>query len=101
MEYIRIFFPARNVEERNRCSSFSVQRAGLLCDSCSETEHGRRLDASTIYTMQYIITTEAAKLFHFAVSEKVLFELIRTVKEFREKYAPHTFKSEQFLEGLF
>ena len=80
---------------------FSVQRAGLLCDSCSETEHGRQLDASTIYTMQYIITTESAKLFHFAVSEKVLFELIRTVKEFREKYAPHTFKSEQFLEGLF
>jgi len=51
--------------------------------------------------MQYIITTESAKLFHFAVSEKVLFELIRTVREFREKYAPHTFKSEQFLEGIF
>lgn len=67
---------------------FSVQRAGLLCDSCSETEHGRRLDASTIYTMQYIITTESAKLFHFAVSEKVLFELIRTVKEFRENMHP-------------
>jgi DNA repair protein RecO (recombination protein O) len=94
-------FSCQKCGKKEPMQFFSVQRAGLLCDSCSETEHGRRLDASTIYTMQYIITTEAAKLFHFAVSEKVLFELIRTVREFREKYAPHTFKSEQFLEGIF
>lgn len=76
---------------------FSLQRAGMVCGGCQEGERCRRLEGSTIYTMQYIIATETAKLFTFAVTEDVLKELAEVMRAYLNKYVAHEFKSEQFL----
>ncbi|MGN0505122.1 MAG: DNA repair protein RecO [Lachnospiraceae bacterium] len=55
---------------------------------------------STIYTMQYIVSTPLGKLFTFTVSEEVLNELGDVMKRFLEKQVGHTMKSEQMLETL-
>lgn len=79
---------------------FSLRRAGLICGDCLEGEVCRRLDPSTVYTMQYIIATEIRKLFTFAVKEEVLRELEEVLGAYLNQYVAHNFKSEQFLEGL-
>lgn len=91
-------FSCQRCGGKERLSVFSVKRAGMLCESCVSEESGRRVDASTLYTMQYIITTEVTKLFSFTVSDQVLEELMEVLRAYRNQYVAHTFKSERFLE---
>lgn len=49
---------------------FSVQRAGLLCDSCSETEHGRQLDASTIIRCSILLPRNQQSFFILQYQKK-------------------------------
>lgn len=79
---------------------FSLRRAGMVCSGCLEGELCRRLDSSTVYTMQYIIATEIPKLFTFAVTEKVLAELTEVLEAYFGQYVAHSFKSERFLREL-
>lgn len=77
---------------------FSVKRGGVLCEECkgeaSDTIH---VDESTMYTMQYIISASIEKLYRFTVSDKVLEELQRLIKEYMHVYVGHPFKSLKIL----
>lgn len=56
------------------------------------------MDESTLYTMQYIISSRVEKLFNFAVSEQVLSQLQAILKSYMERYVGHKFKSLEMLE---
>lgn len=91
-------FTCQKCRKKEPMHFFSIKRAGVLCDACAANEPGKRLDESTIYTMQYIITTEIERLFSFTVSDQVLRELSSVIKDYTAQYVSHGFKSEQFLD---
>lgn len=94
-----------------KLTAFSVKKGGALCQECAGAEPmaehihgvtGKKLlfsvEESTMYTMQYIISSRIEKLYSFTVSPKVLAELERIMKEYLAMYVAHTFKSVKILE---
>lgn len=86
---------------------FLAEEGGLYCNECRANHTALPIGqgavsvrTSTIYTMQYIVSTPLNKLFTFTVSEEVLCELGDVMKRFLEKQVGHTMKSEQMLETL-
>ena len=81
---------------------FSVRKGGILCSECRQTVNDAwKMTESAVYTMQYIISAEIAKLYRFAVSEQVLLELQKMLASYMELYVNHTFKSLKILEEMF
>lgn len=77
---------------------FSVKRGGALCEDCKgEAPDTIHVDESTMYTMQYIISAGIEKLYRFTVSDKVLEELQRLMKDYLRAYVGHPFKSLKIL----
>lgn len=74
--------------------------AGTLCSECKNEENVIRLDESTLYTMQYIITSSIEKLYTFQVSEAVLQTLERILKSYLAIYVDRKFKSLKVLEEI-
>lgn len=108
-----------NVFSCQRCGSneslewFSAKKGGAYCKECGKPAAAqlkqqkdggltsgtiRRVEESTLYTMQYIISSTVEKLYTFTVSEQVLKELQAVLKEYLGIYAAHTFKSLKILE---
>jgi DNA repair protein RecO (recombination protein O) len=82
---------------------FSARRGGMFCPSCVKdlpAKDFRKIHESTRYAMQYIISTPVEKLFSFQVSEEVLTELQKIMKEYLHIYVKHIFKSLQIIEEL-
>lgn len=75
---------------------FSLGRNGFLCETCALGE-GRRVETSTVYAMQYIISAPLNRLFAFTVSEEVLEEIQWIMDRFRKKWVDHTFHSLEML----
>ena len=76
---------------------FSPARGGVLCDSCGG--HGEiRLDSSTVYAMQYIVTSSIEKLYTFTVSQQVLTLLESVLKSWQKAFMDRSFKSLEVLE---
>ncbi len=80
---------------------FSVKRGGLVCGRCK----GRFLDArtlsrSTLYTLQYIVSSPIVKLYTFAVKDEVLEELEGIVTDYLVEYLGKSFKSLEILETI-
>lgn len=80
---------------------FSVKRGGALCkECCTEVQDAVQMDESTMYTMQYVISSGIEKLYRFSVSDKVLEELQRILKEYLRTYVGHPFKSLKILTDI-
>lgn len=80
---------------------FSARRGGILCGECRKmAEDAWRMTESTVYTMQYVIATEIAKLYSFAVSAQVLEELQKMLAGYTRLYINHTFKSLKILQEI-
>lgn len=75
-----------------------VGRGGTLCENCGKQEWAFSLEPSTLYTMQYIITSSIEKLYTFAVSEDVLENLAKIMNEYMAFYMERKFHSLQILE---
>lgn len=84
--------------EKENLHAFSMKHRGLVCDKCREKEGGDTLQSSSIYTMQYIISTPIEKLYSFKLSDEVQEELVKLMRIYRKRYFTHVFKSEEFLE---
>lgn len=54
---------------------------------------------ATLYTLQYIVATPIEKLYTFTVSEDVLGELSKVMKQYTEKYIDKKFKSIEILNA--
>lgn len=97
---------APQVFECVKCKSedayfFSSMRGGLVCNAhAKEVSDNIRVSGSTIYTMQYIITSTVEKLYTFTVTKEVLRELKNCMKRYRMTYIDKDFKSLEVLEKL-
>ena len=97
---------------------FSAKSGGCICKSCAgklweEEVHaggqnegltvGERylpMSGSTLYTMQYILATPIESLYTFTVTEDVLSQLKKILKEFTDLHIGRKFKSLEMLDLL-
>ena len=80
---------------------FSMFHSGMVCAECrAKVKDGLRLNPSTIYAMQYIISTEVERLYTFTVSGEVLAELRMVMDRWRERYLEKRMKSLEILESV-
>lgn len=97
--------------EKQNLHYFFTEKGGCFCDSCgkaagsakeTETRRGDSflLEDSTLYAMQYIISSTVEKLYTFSVSEPVLKQLLAVMKSYRKRYLDHSFKSLKILEEM-
>lgn len=87
-------------EEEVHC--FKSEEGGLICQNCSKYSTGYiRINNSTIYTMQYIITSTIEKLYTFTVSDEVMYELKRCMDSYSALYIDKKMKSLELLQKLF
>lgn len=80
---------------------FSSEAGGLVCRNCLQKTEGIKLYDSTIYTLQYIITSDIQKLYTFTVSAEVMNELRRCIGSFSKRHIDRGMKSLELLEMLF
>ena len=87
--------------DRERPSLFSVARGGLVCSECrANVCDGIQLHPSTLYTMQYIISSPVERLYTFAVKKEVLEELGKVTGAYLDTYVGKHFKSLEILETI-
>ena len=55
------------------------------------------IDGSTLYAMQYIISTSVEKLYTFRLTPAVEAEFLNLLQSYRNHYVGHKFKSENFI----
>ena len=92
---------------------FSARSGGCICKVCADKlwevqpeeelvigEHYLPVAGSTLYTMQYILATPIESLYTFTVSEDVLRQLKKILKEFLDLHIGRKFKSLEMLELL-
>ncbi len=80
---------------------FSSRSGGLLCGSCtSDVGDTIRIGPSTIYALQFIVSTPIEKLYSFTVSEEVLRELKRCTDQYRKLYIDKEIKSLKVIEKM-
>lgn len=80
---------------------FSVQRGGVFCPKCKSGQNARQIHESTRYAMQFVISTSVEKLFTFQLSEEVLKEFEKIMKDYLHVYIKHSFKSLQIMKELY
>lgn len=87
-----------------RCGSkenlnyFNSRAGGVLCSRCAQAERSLLLGESTLYTIQYIISSPVEKLFTFTVSPQVMRQLKEICSDFIHAYIDYKFKSLDFLD---
>lgn len=79
---------------------FSVKRHGTLCSFCGGEESAIPLDESTLYTLQYILSSEIERLYTFRVSDDVLKRLEQIMDRFFTMQASHNFQSLEILKTI-
>ncbi len=81
---------------------FSAAAGGILCEGCRQQDKSAaHLNTSTLYTMQYIVSSSIEKLYTFTVSEEVLEELMRITGHYLEHYMDHEFKALELIRTIF
>ncbi len=76
---------------------FSMRLRGAVCRECQKDVGGELINPSTLYAMQYVISTEIEKLYTFRLSEQVMEEFLHLLQTYKKHYVSHNFKSEDFL----
>lgn len=81
--------------------AFSVWENGSICSLCKrQVPDAVQISVSTIYTMQYIISSPVERLYTFQVSKEVLSELQRILKHCMERHLDKKMKSLEILEEM-
>jgi len=83
---------------KEKLKYFHVKSGGTLCSDCARGVPSFSMEESTLYTMQYIITSSIEKLYTFTVSEEVLENLEKIMNEYMKNYIERKFHSLQVLE---
>lgn len=83
---------------KEELNTFHVRRGGMLCKACGALYGGIPVDASTLYTMQYIVSTPTERLYSFQVTDEVLSCLERIMNEYMDHYIDRDFHSLELLD---
>ncbi len=88
--------------DKERRKVFSVRRGGLICEECRMryVSDEKELLPSTIYTMQYIVSSPIEKLYTFIVKDEVLKQLGEIITAYLDEYVGKRFKSLEILETI-
>jgi len=82
-------------------SAFVLKRNGIFCQKCSIHYSSRiPLMESTIYALQYVLSSPVEKLYSFALSEEVRTQFFDVVEHLKNKYIGKQFKSLEILESI-
>ncbi len=77
---------------------FDLAHDCLVCENCHETlPEDKKLKTSTVYALQYIVTSSMNKLFAFNVKEDILKQLDDVIGAYVEKRVDKHFNSLEFL----
>lgn len=99
-EYPQVF-QCQCCEKEENIIYFSAKLGGMICQECMRPEHmAIRISNSTLYAMQFIITSPIEKLFTFKVSDQVLSELRTIMKKYIKMYIDKVFKSLPILDSI-
>ena len=99
-EYPQVF-ACVNCGKEEELRAYLPEKEGVLCAACGEAHGGGvPLLASTVYTLQYVISSPPEKLFAFAVSAEVMKEFSWLVNRFCRKYMDREFRSLEILEMI-
>lgn len=78
---------------------FSSKHRGIVCAECrSVADDGIEIGNSTLYTLQYIVSSPIEKLYTFTVSDEVLEQLRKIMNQYMGMYVEKRFKSLEILE---
>lgn len=81
--------------------SFSIADNGLICNECGKyVSDIYPIAESTVYAIQYILSSPINKLFSFQVKDEVLGELDHVVQVYFNKHITKNFKSLEILSTL-
>ncbi len=98
-------FACVHCKQAKEFTAFSVRENGMVCDLCRrQVADAVPIMDSTIYALQYIVASPVERLYTFQVSETVLLELKRILKQYRNQRMDRKMKSLEILEemkGLF
>lgn len=88
-------------QKEKELTAFSLKQNGLVCASCKgQLPSAMEVLPSTVYALQYIVSSPIEKLYTFTLSEEILEQLQRIVGGFRRKWLDHSFKSLEILETI-
>ncbi|MBQ3584423.1 MAG: DNA repair protein RecO [Lachnospiraceae bacterium] len=86
---------------KTELSYFSAVRGGMVCEECrTKTGDAVLIGTSTIYAMQFIITSKIEKLYTFLVKEEVLGELEFVMRRYLNYHIEKEFNSLKILNTL-
>ena len=92
-------FRCANCGVSDRSMVFSSKNHGLICSECEGiAPDGISISSATVYTLQYIVSSTIEKLYTFTVSDEVLDELRRILKQYMDLHIDKIFKSLEILE---
>lgn len=80
--------------DKERSVVFSSRKGGLICEACQgDVLDAIQLDTSTLYTLQYIISSPIEKLYTFTVKNEVLEALEKIMNQYMAVYVDKKFNS--------
>lgn len=80
---------------------FSVTRGGMLCPGCvGKVNDATEVQTSTLYAMQFIISTPVEKLYTFVLKDEILSELEFIMRKYIRRYVDREFKSLNILNYM-
>ena len=95
------FFACADCGAAQPLSAYLPEKNGVVCDACKEQyPHRMELRDSTVYALQYIVSSNMDRVFAFGVSDEVLFELSSLVQGLCKKRIDREFKSLEILETI-
>ena len=93
-------FSCMHCKSTENLDYFSVWRGGIFCPECKHGQKTRKIHESTRYAMQYVISSKIEKLYTFQLSDEVLQEFKKIMKDYLHTYVKHSFKSLQIIDEL-
>lgn len=92
-------FTCGNCGSKEYLDYFDLNHNTMLCKNChGVTPRDKQIDSSTLYALQFIITSPINKLFTFKVTEQVQSQMKSVIQGYINKHIDRKFNSLEFLE---
>lgn len=85
--------------EKNDLLYVKEEEQGLFCKHCGAVHKARKIEESTVYTLQFIISSKLSSLYTFHVSDTVLHQLKAITKKNRALHIEKKLKTIDFLDN--
>lgn len=91
-------FSCVNCGQKEKLSYFDLKLNGMLCEDCSgKVALEEKLNESTLYALQFIVTAPIEKLFTFNVTEQVLIQMETIIHSYIDRHIDRKFNSLDFI----